>query len=43
MEKKITVRLEDELYKDFKKKLVDNDEKMKDVIARLIRDYLKEK
>ena len=40
-EKKITVRINEELYKKFKIKLFNEGEKMKDVIAELISEYLK--
>ena len=39
--KKITVNLEDDLYKKFKVRLAEKDEKMKDVISEAIKEYLR--
>ena len=39
--KKITVNLEDGLYRKFKVRLAEKDEKMKDVIAEAIKEYLR--
>ena len=41
-EKKITVRINQELYKKFKIKLFSEDKKMKDVITELITKYVGE-
>lgn len=41
-EKKITVRINEELYNKFKIKLFSEGEKMKDVIAELITKYVEE-
>ena len=41
-ENKITVRINEELYKKFKIKLFSEDKKMKDVIAELITKYVEE-
>ena len=41
-EKKITVRINEDLYKKFKIKLFNDGEKMKDVVAELITKYVEE-
>ena len=41
-EKKITVRINQELYKKFKIKLFSEDKKMKDIITELINKYVEE-
>ena len=41
-EKKINVRINQELYKKFKIKLFSEDKKMKDVITELITKYVEE-
>ena len=42
-EKKITVRINEDLYKKFKIKLFNDGEKMKDVVAELITKYVEGK
>lgn len=39
--KKITVNLEDDLYRKFKVRLAEKNEKMKDVIAEAVKEYLR--
>ena len=39
--KKITVNLENDLYRKFKVRLAEKDEKMKDVISEAIKEYLR--
>lgn len=41
-EKKITVRIEEDLYKEFKKALIENNITMKACMTDLIKQYLKE-
>lgn len=39
--KKITVNLEEDLYRNFKIKLAEKDEKMKDVIEAAVKEYIR--